>query len=86
MIDLGRTQRLFTELQRIALAVRDGGCVFPAWRSRHHHMLLHDNHWQITRDDATYWLKPPRSVEADQAPRLLRSKTRLVTELARHRD
>ncbi len=115
VIDLGRTQRLFTELQRIALAVRDGGCVFPAcakppshceahhineWERdhgltdvrdgvllcRHHHMLLHNNHWQVTRDDATYWLKPPQSVDADQAPRLLHSKSPLVAELARPRD
>jgi len=62
------------------------GASSPPARSRHHHTRVHDNQWQITRDHATYWLKPPRSVEADQAPRLLRSKTRLVTELARHRD
>ncbi len=28
-LDLGRTQRLFTPAQRVALAVRDGGCAFP---------------------------------------------------------
>ena len=28
-LDLGRSQRLFTPAQRVALALRDGGCVFP---------------------------------------------------------
>ena len=28
-VDLGRTQRLFSEAQRIGISVRDGGCVFP---------------------------------------------------------
>jgi hypothetical protein len=39
---LGRTQRLFSKTQRIALAVRDGGCIWngchapPAWCHAHH--------------------------------------------------
>lgn len=42
VMDLGRTQRLFSPGQRIALALRDGGCVFPgcdrppAWTEAHH--------------------------------------------------
>jgi uncharacterized protein DUF222/HNH endonuclease len=42
VLDLGRTRRLFTRQQRIALAVRDGGCVWPdcdrpaAWCEAHH--------------------------------------------------
>lgn len=42
VLDLGRTQRLFSPAQRIALAMRDGGCVFPgcdrppAWCEAHH--------------------------------------------------
>ncbi len=28
-LDLGRTQRFFTPAQRLALALRDGGCAFP---------------------------------------------------------
>ncbi len=41
-IDVGRTQRLFTERQRVALAARDGGCRFPdcdrppSWCEAHH--------------------------------------------------
>ncbi len=41
-LDVGREQRLFTRAQRIALAVRDGGCMFngcerpPSWCECHH--------------------------------------------------
>lgn len=76
-IDVGRTQRLFTERQRVALAAIWGGCAVegcarpPSWTEahhtipwshggrtdlsdgvllcRHHHMLLHNNNWQINR-------------------------------------
>ncbi len=79
-IDVGVTQRLFTERQRIALAVIWGGCAVetcerpPSWTEahhiepweaggptnvdngvllcRHHHMLIHNNHWTIRRDRA----------------------------------
>ena len=42
VLDLGRTQRLFSPAQRAALALRDGGCVFPgcdrppSWTEAHH--------------------------------------------------
>ena len=42
VLDLGRMQRLFSPAQRIALALRDGGCVFsgcdrpPSWTEAHH--------------------------------------------------
>ena len=35
---------------------------------RYHHMLLHNNHWQITRTSATYWLTPPKSHDPTQTP------------------
>ena len=41
-LDLGREQRLFSRHQRIALAVRDGGCMWPechrppSWTEAHH--------------------------------------------------
>ncbi len=111
IIDLGRTQRLFTEPQRLVIAVRDGGCIFPnctkppsgcevhhitEWRNggrtdahdgvllcRHHHMLLHNNHWQILRERDRYWLKPPRSEDPTQHLRSLGSKSPLIRELQR---
>jgi hypothetical protein len=76
-IDVGRTQRLFTPRQRVALAAIWGRCAVescdrpPSWTEahhadhwahggrtdladgillcRHHHMLLHNNHWKINR-------------------------------------
>ncbi len=109
IINLGRTQRLFSELQRLAISVRDGACIFPGctkppsscevhhiteWSRggltdvadgvllcRHHHMLLHNNHWQILREHDRYWLKPPRSEDADQLLRPLSSKSPLMREL-----
>jgi hypothetical protein len=41
-LDLGRAARLFSPAQKIALAARDGGCVFPGcerppgWTEAHH--------------------------------------------------
>ena len=94
-MNVGRTQRLFTERQRIGMAVRDGGCLFTGcdrppsyceahhidlWHKelgrtdiadgvllcRRHHLLLHNNHWQIIRWGADYFLQPPVSVDAEQ--------------------
>jgi hypothetical protein len=42
VLDLGREQRLYTHRQRIALAIRDGGCLWPScerppsWAEAHH--------------------------------------------------
>ncbi|MDJ0325288.1 HNH endonuclease signature motif containing protein, partial [Cryobacterium sp. PH31-AA6] len=41
-LDVGREQRLFTEQQRTAIALRDGGCIWPdcdrppSWTEAHH--------------------------------------------------
>jgi hypothetical protein len=94
-VNVGRDQRLFTSKQRIALAVRDGGCMFgncgrpPAFCEAHHinywardrgktnvadgillcrrhHLLVHNNGWEIIRERGTYWLIPPRAIDPDQ--------------------
>ncbi|MEO5534363.1 MAG: DUF222 domain-containing protein [Pseudolysinimonas sp.] len=50
VLDLGREQRLYSSRQRVALAVRDGGCMWPtcerppSWTEAHH-----IDHW--ARDD-----------------------------------
>ena len=97
VLDVGRTQRLFTPRQRIALAARDGGCRFPGcdrppswceahhirpWSRggptdvrdgvllcRHHHLLVHDNGWEVTRTGDRYALVPPANIDPTRAPR-----------------
>jgi hypothetical protein len=96
-LDVGRTRRLFTSRQRIALAARDGGCRFPGcdrppswceahhitpWSRggptdvadgillcRHHHLLVHDNHWEVTRTGHDYALRPPADIDPTRTPR-----------------
>jgi hypothetical protein len=97
VLNLGRTQRLFTPRQRAALAARDGGCRMPtcdrppSWTEahhiehwerdggatdlvngillcRHHHLLLHNNGWEISRRDKQYWLIPPPDVDSARTP------------------
>jgi hypothetical protein len=87
-LDVGREHRLFTARQKVALAIRDGGCRWPgcerppSWTEahhvnhwardggrtdvadgvllcRHHHLLLHNNHWEIERRGDELWLVPP---------------------------
>ena len=95
VVNVGRTQRLFTHRQRIGLAARDGGCRFPgcdrppSWTEahhinewerdhgrtdiadgvllcRHHHLLVHNNGWRVTRTGGEYFVVPPRSIDAAQ--------------------
>ncbi|MHA6669475.1 HNH endonuclease signature motif containing protein [Homoserinimonas sp. A447] len=114
-IDLGREQRLYSALQRIGLAARDGGCRWPGcdqpasrteahhinhWKRdhgktdladgillcRHHHMLLHNNHWEITRTGGTYWLHPPAAVDPTRTPRLMPHKSAALADLQREQQ
>jgi hypothetical protein len=110
-LNVGREQRLFTPVQRVALAARDGGCRHPgcdrppSWCEahhitrhsdggrtdvcdgillcRHHHMLIHNNHWHIRRDGADYWLIPPRERDPDQTPIPMPSKSLALADLYR---
>jgi hypothetical protein len=50
---------------------------------KHHHLLLHDHHWEIERRGpacSEYWLIPPPD-HPDPLPRLLPSKSRALAEL-----
>ncbi|WP_394771632.1 DUF222 domain-containing protein [Lacisediminihabitans sp.] len=109
-LDVGRERRLFTARQRVALAARDGGCLFPGcdrppswceahhidhWHRdhgqtdlergvllcRHHHMLVHNNGWEIAHDHAGYWLIPPARLDPEQAPRPMPSKSAAFRDL-----
>lgn len=111
-LDVGREHRLFTPRQRIALATRDGGCLWtgcdrpPSWCEahhiehwardggrtdiadgvllcKHHHLLLHDHHWEIERrgpERSEYWLMPPPH-HPDRQPRRLESRSVALREL-----
>ena len=112
-IDLGREQRLFSKRQKLVLATRDGGCLFPAcerppawteahhirhWHRdhgetnikdgvllcRHHHLLVHNNHWEIERHGATYWLIPPPDIDPEQKPIPMPSKSKALHHLLTH--
>jgi hypothetical protein len=111
-LDVGREQRFFTKKQRIALAVRDGGCRFgncdrppPMAEAHHihhwarddgrtdikdgillckfHHLLMHNNGWEIERDGADYYLIPPRDVDPQQRRVLMSSKSAAMRDLQR---
>jgi hypothetical protein len=115
-VNVGREQRLFTARQRIGLAVRDGGCIWPGcdrppswceahhinqWKRdhgktdiadgillcKHHHLLLHNNGWDITRTGGHYTLVPPRSISPTREGRHLATKSRAVQDwnARRHR-
>ena len=55
VLNLGREQRLFTEKQRLAMAVRDGGCRLcdrpPSWCEAHHIDHWDEHHGETNVDD-----------------------------------
>lgn len=52
---------------------------------RHHHLLIHNNHWEIIRKGADYWLVPPPDVDPAQKPQLMPSKSKALGDLMRER-
>ena len=50
---------------------------------RHHHLLLHNNHWKIVLSDGSYWLIPPPNIDQQQTPRPLVSKSAALSDLDR---
>jgi hypothetical protein len=50
---------------------------------RHHHLLLHNNHWNIILKDGSYWLIPPPDIDPAQTPRPLNSKSAALADLQR---
>ncbi len=53
---------------------------------RHHHLLLHNNGWDIARQDHDYWLVPPPDIDSHQTRRLLTSKSAALRDLQRERE
>jgi hypothetical protein len=74
------------EAHHIEHWARDGGRTDVAdglLLCKHHHLLLHDHHWEIERRGparSEYWLVPPPD-HPDPSPRLLPSKSRALAEL-----
>lgn len=51
---------------------------------RHHHMLVHDNHWRIDRDPVHGFVAiPPRSVDPEQRPIPMPARSRAAARLRR---
>ena len=46
-------------------------------------MLLHNNHWEIERIGAEYWLIPPPDIDPDQTPRLMPTTSAALRDLQR---
>jgi len=74
------------EAHHIEHWARDGGRTDVAdglLLCKHHHLLLHDHHWEIERRGpgrADYWLIPPPD-HPDPHPRLLPSRSRALRDL-----
>jgi len=77
---------LWCESHHIQHWVRDGGRTDVAdgiLLCKHHHLLLHDHHWEIERHGlagAEYWLIPPPG-HPDPAPRQLESRSLALADL-----
>ncbi|MER3389071.1 MAG: DUF222 domain-containing protein [Microcella sp.] len=52
---------------------------------RHHHLLLHNNGWGITREHGVLAVVPPRSLDPDRRPIPAPSKSRVVDRALRAR-
>ncbi|TDW28614.1 hypothetical protein EDD25_0241 [Cryobacterium psychrophilum] len=61
-LDGRRTERFFTQTQRIALGVRDAGCLL----CRRDHLRLHNDGWRILHDNGRYRLRLPPSVDPER--------------------
>jgi hypothetical protein len=48
-----------------------------------HHLLLHNQHWEIIRTGAEYWLRPPASIDPAQTLIPMPSKNPLTLEQAK---
>lgn len=48
---------------------------------RHHHMLVHNNRWEITHDDDGFHLIPPATIDPAQTPRRMPTKSAALRDL-----
>ncbi|HEY2643463.1 MAG TPA: HNH endonuclease signature motif containing protein, partial [Galbitalea sp.] len=52
---------------------------------RYHHMLIHNNGWEIHLADGTYWLTKPTSLDPHQVPIEMPSNNPIITRI-QHRN
>jgi len=63
---------------------RDGGCTDledGILLCRYHHLLIHNNGWEITHTGGEYFLIPPRSIDPHQRPIPMPTKSAALREL-----
>ena len=76
----------WTEAHHIRHWARDGGSTDVAdgiLLCRHHHLLSHNNHWEITRTGADYSLIPPPDVDPSQKPIPMSSRSTAMRDALR---
>ena len=74
----------WTEAHHIEHWDRDGGkttILNGILLCKYHHLTLHNDGWEIYRVKSRYWLVPPVSVDPDQNPRLIRSRSDAYAQL-----
>jgi hypothetical protein len=49
---------------------------------KHHHLVLHNNGWEIHRRDGQYWLVPPADIDPERKPIALPTKSAAARRLA----
>ncbi len=49
---------------------------------KHHHLMVHDNGWEIIRSHGRYWLIPPPDVDPARTPREMPTKSAAARHLA----
>jgi hypothetical protein len=76
----------WTEAHHVEQWKRDGGRTTienGILLCKHHHLMLHNDGWEIHREAANYWLIPPVAVDPQQTPRLMAARSPAFEQLQR---
>lgn len=76
----------WTEAHHVQFWARDSGKTDMAdgiLLCKHHHLLLHNNHWEIDYREGEYWLVPPPDIDPAQVPLSMPSKSPAWRDLMR---